>query len=105
MVRSTHSCAWLRSCDARLPDVPRPTCRNSHEAAPVGHADEEDVVERVHAVNLGEELVDNGVMDAAAAGDAAALLADGVYLIEYDDMQVRGLAPGSLLILRILAAA
>ena len=32
---------------------------------PVGHPDDEDVVELVHAVYLGQQLVDHGVVDAA----------------------------------------
>ena len=33
---------------------------------PIGHSDDEDVVELVDAVNLGEELVDNGVIHPGA---------------------------------------
>ena len=38
---------------------------------PVGHADDEDVVELVDAVNLGEELIDHSVVDAGAARHGA----------------------------------
>ena len=69
---------------------------------PVGHADEQDVVQRVHAIDLGEELVDDCVMDAAAAGDAAALLADGVNLVKDDDVQLRRVALLRLLGLCVL---
>ena len=32
------------------------------QALPIGHSDDKDVVELVDAVNLGEQLVDNGVI-------------------------------------------
>lgn len=70
--------------------------------APVGHADEQDVVEGVHAIDLGQQLVDHGVMHARAALHAAPLLADGVYLIKDDHMQLRCFPLGRLLCLSIL---
>lgn len=73
-------------------------------SAPVGHADEQDVVQGIHAVDLGEQLVDHSVMHAAAAGHAAALLADGIDLIKDDDVQLGAVAPLRLLCLRILQA-
>lgn len=48
---------------------------------------DQDVVELLHSVDLGQELVDYGVVDARAAGHTAALLADGVDLVEDDDVQ------------------
>lgn len=48
---------------------------------------DQDVVELLHAVDLGQELVDDGVVDTGAARHAASLLADGVDLIEDDDVQ------------------
>ena len=56
--------------------------------APVGHSNEQDIVERVHAVNLGEQLIDDGVMHAGATLHAASLLADGIDLVKDDDMQL-----------------
>ena len=49
--------------------------------------DDQDVVELLHAVDLGQQLVDHRVVDARAARHAAALLADGVDLVEDDDVQ------------------
>ena len=69
---------------------------------PVCHANQQDVVQGVHAIDLGEQLVDHGVVDPAAAGDAAALLADGVYLVKDDDMQIRGVTLLRLLNLCVL---
>ena len=40
-------------------------------SVPVGHANDEDVVELVDTVDLGEELVDHGVVDAGAARHGA----------------------------------
>jgi len=48
---------------------------------------DQDVVELVHAVDLGQQLVDHGVVDPRAAGHAAALLADCVDLVKYDDVK------------------
>ena len=73
-------------------------------SSPVGHANEQDVVQSVHAINLGQQLVDNGVVHAAAAGHAAALLADGVDLVKDDDVQLGAVALLRLLRLRILQA-
>ena len=67
--------------------------------SPVGHADDEDVVELVDAVNLGEELVHHGVVDAGAARHGAPRLADGVDLVEYNDVQPRVGAHPLLLLL------
>ena len=55
---------------------------------PVGHADDQDIVELVHSVYLGQELVDHSVVHAAAvAGLRAPRLADGVDLVEDDDVE------------------
>ena len=55
---------------------------------PVGHADDQDIVELVHAVYLGKELVDHSVVHAAAvAGLRAPSLADGVDLVKDDDVE------------------
>ena len=48
---------------------------------------DQDVVELLHAVYLGQQLVDDGVMDARAARHAATLLADGVDLVKDNDVQ------------------
>lgn len=47
----------------------------------------QDVVELLHAVDFGQQLVDHGVVDAAATRHGASLLADGIDLIENDDVQ------------------
>lgn len=48
---------------------------------------DQDVVELLHSVYLGKQLVDHCVVDAGAARHAAALLADGVDLVEDDDVE------------------
>lgn len=71
--------------------VPRPApAHSAGQHPPVGHADEQDVVQRVHAVNLGQQLVDHGVVHAAAVAHAAARLAHRVDFVENDDVQVWG---------------
>mmetsp|Transcript_22607 Transcript_22607/g.55847 ORF Transcript_22607/g.55847 Transcript_22607/m.55847 type:complete len:334 (+) Transcript_22607:966-1967(+) len=55
---------------------------------PVGHADDKDIVERVDAVNLGEELVDDRVAHARAVTRRAACLAHRVDLVKDDDVKV-----------------
>ena len=49
--------------------------------------DDQDVVELVDSVNLGEQLVDHGVMDGRTASHRASRLTDGVYLIKDDDVE------------------
>ena len=44
----------------------------------IGHANHEDVVERVDAVYFGQELIDDGVGDARAVSDASSTLTDRV---------------------------
>jgi len=48
---------------------------------------DQDVVELLHSVYLGQQLVDHRVVDARAACHAATLLADCINLIKYDDMK------------------
>ena len=48
---------------------------------------DQDVVELLHPVYLGQQLVDHSVVHAGAARHAATLLTDGVDLIEDDDVQ------------------
>lgn len=49
--------------------------------------DDQDVVQLLHPVNLGQELVDHGVVHPRAAGARSSLLADGVQLVEDDDVE------------------
>lgn len=49
--------------------------------------DDQDVIKLLHAINLRQELVDHSVVHARAAGTRASLLADGIQLIEDDDME------------------
>lgn len=48
---------------------------------------DQDVVELLHAVDFGQQLVDDSVMDAGAARHAASLLANGIDLIENEDVK------------------
>lgn len=49
--------------------------------------DDQDVVQLLHAVDLRQKLVDHSVVHARAAGARASLLADGIQLVEDDDME------------------
>mmetsp|Transcript_10233 Transcript_10233/g.24613 ORF Transcript_10233/g.24613 Transcript_10233/m.24613 type:complete len:343 (-) Transcript_10233:546-1574(-) len=80
---------------------PRAQQRVVDHVLAVGHADEEDVVERVHPIYLGEQLVHHGVVHARRVVRAAALLADRVDLVEDDDVQRRVVPPLGLLRLRV----
>lgn len=53
-------------------------------AAP--RTNDQDVVELLHTIDFGEQLVHHGVVHASAAGHAAPLLADGINLIKNDDV-------------------
>jgi len=57
-------------------------------SAPVGHSNQQDVVQSIHTINLGQQLVDNGVMSASTVPDTAALPANGIYFIKDDDVQL-----------------
>lgn len=48
---------------------------------------DQDVVELLHSVNLGQQLVDHSVMDSCAACHASTLLTDCINLIKYDDVK------------------
>lgn len=48
---------------------------------------DQDVVQLLHTINLGQKLVDHGVMNACAACACASLLADGIQLIKDDDVE------------------
>lgn len=50
------------------------------------HTYDQDVVELLHAVYLGQQLVDHGVVDSRAASHAATLFTDCINLIKYDDV-------------------
>ena len=54
---------------------------------PVGHPNHQDVVQSVYTVDLGQQLVHDGVVDTRAAGNAASFLADGIDLVEDNDVQ------------------
>ncbi len=68
---------------------------------PVGHSDNQDVVQLVYTVHLGQQLVDDRVVDAGGAGDAAPLLANGVNLVKDDDVEARVGAHAELLLLGV----
>jgi hypothetical protein len=54
----------------------------------VGHADDEDVVELVDTIHLGEELVDNRVPDTGPVVLGTTLLTNRIKLIKDDDVKV-----------------
>lgn len=51
------------------------------------YTDDQDVVELLHAVQLGQQLVDHSVVDPRAARHASTLFTNGVDLIEDDDVE------------------
>lgn len=51
------------------------------------HTNDQDVVELLHTVKLGQQLVDHSVMDSRAASHAATLFTDCINLIKYDDVK------------------
>lgn len=48
---------------------------------------DQDVVELLHSIDLGQQLVDHRVVDASAACHAATLLTDRIDLIKYNDVK------------------
>ena len=64
------------------------------ELWPVGEPDHKDVVQRLDAVHLRQQLVDDGVAYASGVTrEGAALSREGVQLVEHDDVQT-GLVAG-----------
>ena len=75
--------------------------RDCGEGAAAARTDEQDVVERVHAVDLGQQRVDDAVVHARAAAGRAAGLADRVDLVKDDHVQRRVLRERRLVALRV----
>eukprot|EP01136_Pigoraptor_vietnamica_P001185 Opistho-1_new@27482 len=70
----------------------RPGERLVDHVLPVRHANHEHVVQLVHAVHLGEKLVDDRVVHARVVVARPALLANGINLVENDNVERRVLA-------------
>ncbi|GIX63746.1 uncharacterized protein BcabD6B2_31810 [Babesia caballi] len=68
----------------------------------VRHPDQQDVVERVDPVDLGEQLVDDAVAGPGAGGVRAPALANGVDFVEDDDVQAGAVARARVLLLGVL---
>lgn len=47
----------------------------------------QDVVQLLNTIDLGQQLVDNGVVNSCATSHASSLLADGIDFIKDDDVQ------------------
>lgn len=54
----------------------------------ISHTDHENVVELLHTVHLGEELVDNGIANARPVILGATLLANRIDFIKDDDVEL-----------------
>mmetsp|Transcript_9916 Transcript_9916/g.21409 ORF Transcript_9916/g.21409 Transcript_9916/m.21409 type:complete len:275 (-) Transcript_9916:58-882(-) len=69
----------------QLVETSRPDHGGVDDVRPVGGADDEDVLPGAHAVDLGQDLVDDTVARLARAGSAApSRLRDGVHLVEHE---------------------
>ena len=64
----------------------RPSESFIYHVRPVGHANDKDIVQGVHPIYLGQQLVHHSVIHARAAGDAASLFADGIDFVKDDDV-------------------
>mmetsp|Transcript_95108 Transcript_95108/g.273838 ORF Transcript_95108/g.273838 Transcript_95108/m.273838 type:complete len:394 (+) Transcript_95108:860-2041(+) len=101
-VEDLHAPRLVRQADFHMDlQTPRPQKGLVDEVYPIGHADEQDVVQRIDAVDLGQQLVHDAVVDAGAVGLGASRLTDGVDLVENDHVQLRILALHLVLLLRI----
>ncbi len=76
--------------------TPRTQQRFVNHVLSIRHADQQDVVQRVDTVDLGQQLVDDGVTDASAVARGASLLANRVDLVENDDVQLTVVTVGFL---------
>ena len=61
--------------------------RNRTFSVPVGHADDENVVELFHPVYLAEELIDNCVVDPSSSVGTPSLFTDSIQLVHYYHVQ------------------
>lgn len=61
---------------------------SKHPYIPVGHSNEQYVVQSIHTINLGQQLVDDGVMRGCTISNRTTLLANGINLVKYDDVQL-----------------
>src|ERR1043166_3752358 len=56
---------------------------------PIGHADEQEIVEFINTVELRQKLVHNGITDSCSScRSSASLLAHSIQLVEYNDVQL-----------------
>ncbi len=69
---------------------------------PVGHPDDQYVVETVDAVDLREQLIDDSLLHTRPRLHGPPLPADCIDLVEYDNMQRGLVALGFHVILRLL---
>ncbi len=58
----------------------------------------QNIVKLIDSVNLGQQLVDDGIVDSRVSGDGASSLTDGVNLVEDDDVEA-GVCPHPFLLL------
>lgn len=58
-----------------------------YHVASVSHADDENVVELLDTVDLGQQLVDHSVVNPRVTSCRPSGFADGVYLVEDDDVE------------------
>mmetsp|Transcript_21941 Transcript_21941/g.62281 ORF Transcript_21941/g.62281 Transcript_21941/m.62281 type:complete len:483 (+) Transcript_21941:867-2315(+) len=101
-VEDLHSPALIGKADLHMHfKTPWPQQRLVDEVHAIRHADEEDVVERVHAIDLRQQLVYDAVVHARAVLSGAAGLADGVDLVKDDHVQLGALTLHLVLLLCI----
>ena len=97
---TTGGTAMKRSTLAELRAAAQ-TWRGCGGNAAAARTDEQDVVERVDAVDLGQQRVDDAVVHARAAARRAARLADCIDLVKDDHVQRRVLCERRLVALRV----
>ena len=81
--------AWHTHLDL---ETPRAEQRGIHKLRSVGEPHHENILERIHAIHLGEQLVDHRIADARrVTRKRAALARECVDLVKHDDVEGGGI--------------
>lgn len=69
--------------------------------SPINCQTYKNIIQLIHTVDLGEQLIDDSVVDARVSSDGTAGLANGVYFVKDDDVQTGVGAHSFFLLLRV----
>lgn len=82
-----HQLVWINEAPLRDRDLEGVDHMQASGRGLMLRTNDQDVVELLHSVDLGQKLVDHGVVHPRAAGPRSSLLADGIQLVKDDDVE------------------